>query len=313
MPSTKQITAVQAIKRHAGEELSFEDASKMTQAEIDAVFKEAKAKGMKSYDETKAELDKANEAISKEGGEVGIGSLPPSKRLHLSSEPEVKLVAQSGIVMPAVSTEEAVKAWDAYLDLKKKIATKDDTQIIQGREFFKKSYWRKLATFFNLSVEVVEEREEGTEANRIYHFICKATAPNGRFAQGAGTCDQLEKGRKNTIHNTRSTAETRAFNRAVSNLVGGGEVSAEEMDEAKPKAAGNPRIARATMAQQRKIFAIAKQAGMDADTMKEWVKERHGIDTFTKLNVQQAKETIDALEKRLAEMSETVDPKSVEV
>jgi hypothetical protein len=54
----------------------------------------------------------------------------------------------------------------------------------------------------------------------------------------------MEKGRKNTLHNTRSTAETRAFNRAVSNLVGGGEVSAEEvytedLGETKPQGVKN--------------------------------------------------------------------------
>ena len=297
MATLKQAEAVMAIKKHAGEEISFEDASKMGSNEVQAVFKEAKEKGMKSYSEEKAILDKQNEAIS------------------LDSGVETKLTVQSGIVMPAVSTAEAVKAWDAYLDLKKSIAKPEDKQLIQGREFFKKSYWRKLATFFNLSVEVVEEREEGTDENRIYHFVCKATAPNGRFAVGTGTCDQLEKDRKNTIHNTRSTAETRAFNRAVSNLVGGGECSAEEMDEVN----GSPtkpsgKIAKATMAQQKKIFAIAKQAGMEADAMKEWVKKRHGLESFTELNVQQAMETIDALEKRLADMqTEAVDPKSVEV
>jgi hypothetical protein len=135
------------------------------------------------------------------------------------------------IVMPAVSPKEAVEAWEQYQDLKKEIATKDDIQKIGDKEFYKKSYWRKLATFFNLSVEVVEEKKEVFEQNIIFYFTCKATAPNGRFATGSGSCDLLEKGRKNTIHNARATAETRAFNRAVSNLVGGGEVSAEEVSE----------------------------------------------------------------------------------
>lgn len=137
--------------------------------------------------------------------------------------------------MPAVSPDEAVKAWQAYQALKRKIADEDDIQLMQGREFYKKSYWRKLATFFNLSVDVIEEREEKLDGNIIYYFTCKATAPNGRFAIGSGSCDLLEKGRRNTIHNTRGTAETRAFNRAVSNLVGGGEVSAEEMADIEPQ------------------------------------------------------------------------------
>ena len=284
-----------AMKKQMGEEIGFEDAKKLSNDEVQAVFKEAKGKGMKSYDEEKAELEKQNEAISND---------------------PVALV-KTGIVMPAVSATEAVKAWDTYLELKEKIATKEDTQFIQGRPFFKKSYWRKLATFFNLSVGVIKEREEGTNENRIYHFVCKATAPNGRYAVGTGTCDQMEKGRKNTIHNTRSTAETRAFNRAVSNLVGGGEVSAEEAGEVNnpPKAASNPRpkTAGATMAQRRKIFAIGKEANMEPEAMKNWVKTRHGLASFTELNIQQAKETIDALEKRLVEMQgEAVEPEEIE-
>jgi len=142
-----------------------------------------------------------------------------------------KGLTKANIVMPAVSPEEAVKAWEEYLALKEKIAKPEDKQVIQGKEFYKKSYWRKLATFFNLSVEVVEERQESlADGNIVFHFTCKAIAPNGRYAIGAGTCDLMEKGYKNTIHNARSTAETRAFNRSVSNLVGGGEVSAEELE-----------------------------------------------------------------------------------
>lgn len=134
------------------------------------------------------------------------------------------------IVRPAITPEKAEEAWDSYLALKQRIAKPSDIQRIGQQQFYKKSYWRKIATFFNLSVEVNGEKKEIEGANTIYHFTCRATAPNGRFADGSGSCDMYEKGRKNTIHNTRSTAETRAFNRAVSNLVGGGEVSAEEIE-----------------------------------------------------------------------------------
>lgn len=156
------------------------------------------------------------------------------------------------IVMPAVSTEEALKAWKEYQDLKAAIVDKNvDVQIIDGKDFLKKSYWRKVATFFNLSVEVVKEKSEQVGKTFVWNFTCKAIAPNGRFAVGTGSCDAFEKstlkdgkymafnkktrswyeGKPNTIHNIRSTAETRAFNRAVSNLVGGGEVSAEEVSQ----------------------------------------------------------------------------------
>ena len=170
------------------------------------------------------------------------------------------------IVMPAVNGKEALVAWQAYLDLKEAIVDKEvDVQMIENKAFLKKSYWRKVATFFNLSVEVVKEKRESIGKTFVWHFTCKAIAPNGRFAIGVGSCDAFEKAtlkdgkyvakgnvtkwgksasgksypvefewtdaKPNSIHNIRSTAETRAFNRAVSNLVGGGEVSAEEVDK----------------------------------------------------------------------------------
>lgn len=132
--------------------------------------------------------------------------------------------------MPAVSPGEAKRSWDAYIALKQEIAEKNDIQKIGNNEFYKKSYWRKTATFFNLSVEIIKEDQETIGNNIIYNFTCRATAPNARFSDGSGSCDLMEKGRRNSIHNTRATAETRAYNRAVSNLVGGGEVSAEEVN-----------------------------------------------------------------------------------
>jgi len=152
------------------------------------------------------------------------------------------------IVMPVISPEEAKKSWDAYENMKAVIKTPSDFMVIEGKAFLKKSYWRKMATFFNLDVEIVEEDNEVIGKTFAYHFTVKATAPNGRSAIGTGSCDAYEgavlkegtyyKYNKingwqlaaaRTIHVIRTTAETRATNRAISNLIGGGEVSAEEM------------------------------------------------------------------------------------
>jgi hypothetical protein len=115
------------------------------------------------------------------------------------------------------------------------------------------SFWRKLATFFNLTDEIVREEIERDERGRIIRamYTTKVTAPNGRFTVGTGVCsihdkahdDNLFKdgkvickgpcdGRKhfsNPEHDIPSTAHTRAKNRGISDLVGGGEVSAEEV------------------------------------------------------------------------------------
>ena len=59
--------------------------------------------------------------------------------------------------------------------------------------------------------------------------MVKVSAQNGRFAFGVGACASNERNFSHVEHDTRSTAHTRAKNRAVSDLIGGGEVSAEEM------------------------------------------------------------------------------------
>ena len=64
----------------------------------------------------------------------------------------------------------------------------------------------------------------------------KADAPWGQSSESVGACatDEETGRRKITIADAIATAETRATNRAVSNLIAMGEVSAEEMSKGKP-------------------------------------------------------------------------------
>ncbi len=137
---------------------------------------------------------------------------------------------EAGIVRPAVTPEEALEAWGEYQDLKSKIVEPSDIQRIGKEDFLKKSYWRKVATFFNLQVECVKEEHFKEDGVLYFTVIHRARHPNGRFADGDGACDSSEKGMHKSFHNTRAIAMTRSWNRAVSNLVGGGEVSAEEIN-----------------------------------------------------------------------------------
>jgi hypothetical protein len=159
--------------------------------------------------------------------------------------------------LPAFTGAEMVKAFKAYRELQAALDHEMPDQIIKldGKAFRKKGYWRALGVAFNLSVELVEERREvyGTLPSGGENFawvICyRATTATGRSETGDGTCTAAEKsvGRmRATEHNVRSHAHTRAFNRAVSNLVGFGEVSAEEVEpdeavqELEPAGRGRP-------------------------------------------------------------------------
>jgi len=110
---------------------------------------------------------------------------------------------------------------------------------LDGKPFRKKAYWRAIAVAFNLNVEVVDERREiygeleDGSPNYTYVVTYRAATPGGRCETGDGACSASEKQRgrmKASEHNVRSHAHTRAFNRAISNLVGFGEVSAEEVE-----------------------------------------------------------------------------------
>ena len=137
---------------------------------------------------------------------------------------------QMGMLRPLVDAETARQAIDQYEELKRAIVRPDDIQMIQGREFLKKPFWRRIATCFGLSVELVREERLLLDDKLAYRVVYRAVAPNGRWMDGDGMFTYGEKGQ--TIeHNIRAIAHTRAKNRAISDLVGGGEVSAEEMPE----------------------------------------------------------------------------------
>ena len=90
-----------------------------------------------------------------------------------------------------------------------------------------------MSVAFNLTVEPLVERREVHGEGFTYVVTYKATTASGRVAIGDGACGSDEKNRgrmRATEHNVRSHAHTRAYNRAVSNLVAFGEVSAEEAD-----------------------------------------------------------------------------------
>lgn len=192
-----------------------------------------------------------------------------------------EMVVRDAIVMPAVSPEDAVKAFEAYQSLAKKIMTDDDVQQIQGKSFKKKSFWRKCQRFFNLSVEITKEEREVYDGYFAYKFVVRATAPNGAFMDGTGTCSSNEKGMEKNEHNTRAIAETRAKNRAISDLVAFGEVSAEEVS-----ANGNgheehhePKPQHLITEKQRKmLYAKWKGAGIPDDVMMIHLKDQYGID-----------------------------------
>ncbi|KKL14887.1 hypothetical protein LCGC14_2511150 [marine sediment metagenome] len=145
----------------------------------------------------------------------------------------------NGAVVP-INVDSLVAMVDAFDKFKSKVLKDDDFWVDtrnDNKRRVKKSGWLKYALACNLNLEKVEEREIDKEMPpgsgdwvTIFHFDYRAIAQSGRFAEASGSASTAEReGSDKMIHDTRSLAQTRATNRAISNLVGGGEVSAEEM------------------------------------------------------------------------------------
>jgi hypothetical protein len=133
--------------------------------------------------------------------------------------------------MPNVA--QAVESMQAFQQLKTRLLDDNDTVTISGKRYIKRSGWRKIALAFNISVEITSIEHETRDGIYIVRARAKATAPSGRVSEEIGACDSSEFSGAiaATVHNIETKAATRAINRAISNLVGGGEVSAEEFIE----------------------------------------------------------------------------------
>jgi len=170
---------------------------------------------------------------------------------------EERRLVPSGIVELPVPIERAVEEWEQYQELCRRLLGPEDMQRIGKREFRKKSGWRKLAKAFNITDKIIDSRIDKDEDGRVISadFFVLAAAPNGRTTEGWGGCSIWERaheedktndkgevvcagpcnGRKhfsNPDHDVPATAHTRAKNRAIADLIGAGEVSAEEISSA---------------------------------------------------------------------------------
>lgn len=268
----------------------------------------------------------------------------------MTAEPTAALTIRETVSL-AVSVNEALAEWKEYQDLTHQLLDDSDYQSIGKKKFKKKSAWRKYARAFNISDRVTYEeiiREE--DGFPIYARIrVEARHTNGRTSEADHECHISERccpaahglpcdksswnshsccargcvGRQHWSHpgDIPATATTRAKNRAISDLIGAGEVSAEEMDgqrhagvidgeardlgpaegsngsgESPIHTNGGATIRNpsepATDQQKRALFAVGSNLGWDSDRTKREVVDFCGseIDELTK---GQASRTID--------------------
>jgi len=231
------------------------------------------------------------------------------------------------LILPAGTVDQATEAFEAYQQLKHRLAGPEDFQLIRGKQFPKKSFVRKVQRFFAISCELRRDEPIRDAGGAIIGWIATARAihlPTGAFQDADGSCSFDEKeNRQRTLHNVRSHAVTRAKNRAILDLVGFGDISAEEAasddgyeergdryasDDGSPVPPNpSPRQAQAdssqprqsqstgsTEAQQKAIYARAKALGV-ADELSEVLRRRFGVSDTRALTRQQASALIDDL------------------
>lgn len=143
---------------------------------------------------------------------------------------ETAVEVKQSIVEPAVSAEQLVQHMKRFNELKAKLLDKEDVVTIQNKPFVKRSGWRKIALAFNISDEILKEEKQEYQDHYTWRITVKVTAPNGRSAIGVGACSSNEKTFIHGEHDVYAISHTRAKNRAISDLVGSGEVSAEEIE-----------------------------------------------------------------------------------
>ncbi|KAI5325609.1 PREDICTED: LOC107478037 isoform [Prunus dulcis] len=131
----------------------------------------------------------------------------------------------SGSVHSLTGRFPSVSLFKEYQNAAMAILEKTDYTMISGHPFIKKSGWRKISFYFNLSFEIKDKTIEFDENRNVLRaeFVVRAHMQGGRFSDGWGACDRREKKFNKPNHDIPSTAETRAKSKASQDLLGIGE------------------------------------------------------------------------------------------
>ncbi|MBU1037413.1 hypothetical protein KKF32_05350 [Patescibacteria group bacterium] len=202
-PSSDKPTEDKSVEVEAAEEAPAEVPAKETLIEVDDEFFEP-AGGEQPHAETPSEIGADRAALIR--------------------------VKSSPIVIPAISANAMREQMKLFQDLKASILDKNkDIATIQGKPYVKRSGWRKMALVFNISDEILKQQKEEKGDDFEWRHWVRAWAPNGRSVVGVGGCSSKERDFAHIEHDVFCVSHTRAKNRALSDLIGSGEVSWEEL------------------------------------------------------------------------------------
>ncbi|XP_076955011.1 uncharacterized protein LOC143629687 isoform X2 [Bidens hawaiensis] len=151
---------------------------------------------------------------------------PSSSGYQIQSPPAVNCSSDCSTMTHSLSGRfPSVELFKEYQNAAMAILEKGDYTMISGSPYIKKSGWRKISCYFNISYEIKDKTIEFDDNRNVQRaeFIIRAHMQGGRFSDGWGSCDRREKRFIKPNHDIPSTAETRAKNKACQDLLGIGE------------------------------------------------------------------------------------------
>lgn len=104
-----------------------------------------------------------------------------------------------------------------------------DIVKIKWKNYINKRWYRKLAIAFNISTKIISENRIIEDDVIIYDFTVRATSQMWRYFESSASCSSNERDFTHLNHDVRATAQTRATNRSISDLIWLWEVSYEEV------------------------------------------------------------------------------------
>jgi hypothetical protein len=154
---------------------------------------------------------------------------------HQPSQAQAPLAAD--IVAP-LDIPKIAEAFRKFEEFKQRLLTEQDYLKTQPRAYIKKAGWRKWALACNVSDRLVSQKRipavgKDPENGFYYRIVVEAFhTSTGRTSTGVAIASSKEKARwAHEEHDVYALAHTRAKNRAISDLIGGGEISAEEIEQ----------------------------------------------------------------------------------
>jgi hypothetical protein len=183
------------------------------------------------------------------GNQSGHSTVSSGKMVRTGQSEIVKESSRQEAATVVVPTEnlvgmasiEEVLAWlDNFAKLKSRVIMQNPayytrlTIRAKERVLINRSGWRAIQLAFNINDDIVKEETvmHPDEKNYTVRIWVRAWhAKSGRQVIGVGSCSTDEPGKvfQHPHHDVYATAHTRAKNRAISDIVGAGEVSAEEI------------------------------------------------------------------------------------